>query len=436
MSDLTIDFSTLAPLLPIYAKQNLVPFIAGEPGIGKSAVVKDLARRFKTKVFVLSVNQLGTREDLTGARSIKDPKTETYRQVFFPHAIIQEAIDYAKDHPQETPFLFLDEINRTSPDVTSAILALITERRVGTTNLPDNIRIIAAGNDHGNVNNLDDASLTRMAIFHVQPDVTDFIQAQPNLNYYVKSVLKKNPNLLVQKEISDLSTSTDSDDDDNSFDSLSDDDLAASLDALDSTSSMKQMTVPRTLTYTSQFLNEIGLDGQHLPKNLNSLYDVMEPEKSSLYAGLRAQLGDTETCHELFTLIVDDIDRLSSAKATSTNNMPSLPTPDMNLINDLINIKTTDQFNEWLEEHHDDSKFNDTIFTLMLPENLQKLPSDIIVLKYYDEIANGTYAKNFTKEFLDALQSKIVPKNIIDHIKKDNSPLSKSLKPVLDVLGY
>lgn len=431
MSDLTINFSQLAPLLPIYAKRNLVPFIAGEPGIGKSATVKNLAKEFKTKVFVLSVNQLGTREDLTGARSIKDPKTETYRQVFFPHAIIQEAIDYAKDHPKETPFLFLDEINRTSPDVTSAILALITERRIGTTELPDNIRIIAAGNDHGNVNNLDDASITRMAIFHVVPDVEDFIQAQPELNYYVKSVLRKHPNLLVNKEQDNaLDNNTDPDD-------MDDDDLAAQLDALDTSSGMKQMTVPRTLTYTSEFLNEIGLTGASLPDDLNKYYDPIEPESSPLYAGLRAQLGDTEACHDLFTTLVDDIDRLTTKQNTQsqTNVAQDLPKYDPQIIEDLSNINSVDEFNKWIKNNQTKNPlYNDTFFTILLPENLQQLPSDQMAIQYYDSIANGNYNQKFKANFLTALQNGIVPKNVIDHIQNDRTELSKALTPVINVL--
>ena len=431
MSDLTINFSQLAPLLPIYAKRNLVPFIAGEPGIGKSATVKNLAKEFKTKVFVLSVNQLGTREDLTGARSIKDPKTETYRQVFFPHAIIQEAIDYAKDHPKETPFLFLDEINRTSPDVTSAILALITERRIGTTELPDNIRIIAAGNDHGNVNNLDDASITRMAIFHVVPDVEDFIQAQPELNYYVKSVLRKHPNLLVNKEQDKgLNDSTDPDD-------MDDDALAAQLDALDTNSGMKQMTVPRTLTYTSEFLNEIGLTGVSLPDDLNKYYSPLEPENSPLYAGLRAQLGDTETCHDLFTTLVDDIDRLTTKQNTQSqsNVAQDLPQYDPQIIEDLSNINSVDEFNEWIKNNQTKNPlYNDTFFTILLPENLQQLPSDQMAIQYYDSIANGKYNQKFKASFLTALQNGIVPKNVINHIQNDQTDLSKTLTPVINVL--
>ena len=431
MSDLTINFSQLAPLLPIYAKRNLVPFIAGEPGIGKSATVKNLAKEFKTKVFVLSVNQLGTREDLTGARSIKDPKTETYRQVFFPHAIIQEAIDYAKDHPKETPFLFLDEINRTSPDVTSAILALITERRIGTTELPDNIRIIAAGNDHGNVNNLDDASITRMAIFHVVPDVEDFIQAQPELNYYVKSVLRKHPNLLVNKEQDNgLNDSTDPDD-------MDDDALAAQLDALDTNSGMKQMTVPRTLTYTSEFLNEIGLTGVSLPDDLNKYYSPIEPENSPLYAGLRAQLGDTETCHDLFTTLVDDIDRLTTKQNTQSqsNVAQDLPQYDPQIIEDLSNINSVDEFNEWIKNNQTKNPlYNDTFFTILLPENLQQLPSDQMAIQYYDSIANGKYNQKFKASFLTALQNGIVPKNVINHIQNDQTDLSKTLTPVINVL--
>lgn len=441
MSTPSINFNDLSKLLPIYAHQNLVPFLAGEPGIGKSAVVKSLADKFHTKVFVLSVNQLGTREDLTGARSIKDEETGTYRQIFFPHAIIQEAIDYAKAHPTETPFLFLDEINRTSPDVTSAILALITERRVGTTNLPDNIRIIAAGNDHGNVNNLDTASITRMAIFHVEPDVADFIEAQPDLNFYIKQLLQQHPDLLVQTQ----ALTTDNTDDDADDD---DDDPLSTLNELDDISGMQQLSVPRTLTYTSQFLNEIGLNGQSLPDDLNTIYNPMEPENSPLYKGLYAQLGNTETLHVLITNLADSIEKLTTMPQTAQTPTHELPKPTKQILEQLAKLQSVDDENQYFTTYlNDDSesqtdqitKLANTFFSAIRPEFVQTLPSQDIIQIYYQFLATNyqLLPKDFTKNLLTILQlPNSVPSNLLLYMKNAQDEYSvKHVQPLMNALG-
>ena len=142
----------------------------GEPGIGKSSFTEALAEAMDTKCFVLPVNQLADKADLTGARLVPYEQadgTTSYKQVFFPHQVIMDAIDYAVANPREWPILFLDEINRTTPDVTSASLSMPTMRAIGSIKLPSNLRLMIAGNDKGNVTTLDEASLSRFAIYHV-----------------------------------------------------------------------------------------------------------------------------------------------------------------------------------------------------------------------------------------------------------------------------
>lgn len=295
----SITFSTLKPLVMADIKANIVPMLLGEPGIGKSSELKHIADELGTKIFVLSVNQLGTREDLTGARAIKDEKTNTYRQIFFPHAAIQDAIDYANDHPDETPLLFLDEINRSAPDVTSACLQLITERRIGTTNLPDNIRMVAAGNDKGNVSSLDKASITRMSIYKVIPDTPSWLTVmQDKLNPYIIKVLHKHGDLLMAQPISDDNSSTDDDENNDSLFNMLEE------------NNFDQLTVPRTIEYTSNFLTQLGFTGRMDKAEIdayNTYVGLMSPddENNGLMNGLKAHLGNSQLTNELYNAIAD-----------------------------------------------------------------------------------------------------------------------------------
>ena len=100
-------------------------------------------------------NQLADKADLTGCRLVPVGTTKNgekeYAQVFYPHVVIRNAIKYAEENPDETPILFLDEINRTTPDVTSEALSIPTLRSIGNTNIPDNLKVIIAGNDKGKI---------------------------------------------------------------------------------------------------------------------------------------------------------------------------------------------------------------------------------------------------------------------------------------------
>lgn len=227
-----------------------VPMLLGEPGIGKSSWIEDLGRKLHTKVFTLACNQLADKADLTGARLVPVETSTgetTYEQVFYPHAIIRRAIAYAIENPHETPILFLDELNRTTPDVTSALLSIPTLRTIGNTDLPDNLRVIIAGNDKGNITTLDEASVSRFVLFPVEPDVETFIQVNTQLNPFVKTVLMQHPESLFCKMVQTVTSQSDDDDDDDGMTSID--------EILNDGEDMNQITTPRTITGVSNWLN-------------------------------------------------------------------------------------------------------------------------------------------------------------------------------------
>lgn len=227
-----------------------VPMLLGEPGIGKSSWVEDLGRKLHTKVFTLACNQLADKADLTGARLVPVETSTgetTYEQVFYPHAVIRRAIAYAIENPHETPILFLDELNRTTPDVTSELLSIPTLRAIGNTDLPENLRVITAGNDKGNITTLDEASISRFVLFPVEPDVETFIQVNTELNPFVKTVLMQHPESLFCKMVQAVTSQSDDDDDDDGMTSID--------EILDDGEDMNQITTPRTITGVSNWLN-------------------------------------------------------------------------------------------------------------------------------------------------------------------------------------
>ena len=225
---------------------SLICFLLGAPGIGKSAIMRDIAMRNGWGYQELLCNQIAMQADLTGCRTVTYKNNlgeDVAKQVFFPHAVIREAIDEAKEFPNKKVLLFLDEINRTSASVTSAVLTFITARTIGTEKLPDNIIISAAGNDEGNIISLDQASISRFIVRRCEPDYRTFL-GLGKIHPAIESVLKANPAYIFQRERSD-------DEDSFSYDRNDDD--------------FSQLSTPRTI----MGLNKALLDNQDMIDEFN-----------------------------------------------------------------------------------------------------------------------------------------------------------------------
>lgn len=275
--------NTLKSYIQKDISRNLVPMLLGEPGIGKSSWLQDLAADMNTKCFTLACNQLADKADLTGARLIpvtdSSGQTVSYKQTFYPHADIHDAIEYAEQHPNETPILFLDEINRTASDVTSAALSIPTARRIGSINLPDNLRIVVAGNDKGNITSLDSASTSRFVLYPVEPNTQTFVQISPTLNPFIRNVLTAHPECIFCKPIVETTTNDDGDTVEVDIDNLLDDD------------SMEQFTTPRTISGLSEWLNTFT--NQELLAQLGSSHMENGVTVNDLQQAIEAHVGAT-----------------------------------------------------------------------------------------------------------------------------------------------
>lgn len=295
-------YTQLLPLVKADILAGNTPMLLGKPGIGKSSFTEALEKTMKTKVFTMPINQMADRADITGARIMKDEDTGRYKQAFFPHAIIDDAIEYAENNPKELVILFLDEINRASADITSTVLAFITTRMCGTMHFPENIRFVTAGNDKGNVVSLDDASLTRFIIYHVKPDIQTFLSVQKDLNPYIADTLTAHPEDLMGQEITEGSDDSDPDPQGDAIE-----DFLTDMEV-----GFRQMTVPRTITYLSNFLNEMGFDKSGSKEEMQMLQSLISEttmedgaETNLLTSMLISHIGHTTLTMNLSNCIIE-----------------------------------------------------------------------------------------------------------------------------------
>lgn len=298
--------------LMLFVKKDLnkgiIPMLLGEPGIGKSSWLTALAGLMHTKCFTLACNQLADKADLTGARLVpvtdKNGNTVSYKQVFYPHAVIHDCIEYALANPRETPILFMDELNRTTPDVTSEALSIPTMRAIGSVKLPDNVRVVIAGNDKGNVTSLDEASISRFSLYHVVPDTQTFLNLDPNLNVFVRKVLTAHPECIFGKTVQVVAATAKNNGNDDDDDQVSIDEI------LDDGDEMAQIATPRTISAVSNWLNDFS--NQELLSAISTTHVEDGVEVSALQEGIEGHVGRTTFAAFLLAEI--------AAGITTTNN--------------------------------------------------------------------------------------------------------------------
>lgn len=148
--------------------------IVGHPGVGKSAVVKEVADE---KNYYFIDTRLAFKENIDlGGYPVPDHESKRmvyYRPRFIPPETVPENYNGI--------VWFLDEANRAHPTVIQTLFQIITEKRCGEHELPENTSIILAGNlgeeDATTITDFDDAALDgRLAIIHLKPDAADWLK--------------------------------------------------------------------------------------------------------------------------------------------------------------------------------------------------------------------------------------------------------------------
>jgi hypothetical protein len=116
-------------------------FLWGPPGVGKSSVVRKLAKSNKLNLLDIRASLLDP-TDLRGIPTVEGGNARWCQPSFLP------------SDPKSKGILFFDELNAAPPLVQASLYQLTLDRRVGEYVLPDGWRIIAAGN------RAEDASVT------------------------------------------------------------------------------------------------------------------------------------------------------------------------------------------------------------------------------------------------------------------------------------
>lgn len=397
---------------------NRVPALIGEPGIGKSSFVEDVARRTNTRCFTLPCNMLADKADLTGARLVLDEKTGVWSQKFFPHSTISKAIRYAEANPNEQPILFLDEINRTTSDVTSGTLTLVTLRSIGDEDLPKNLRIIVAGNDKGNVTALDNASVSRFAIINVAPDASTLIEVLgQNLHPCVKTVLEKHPETIFVKNANEqvVADGQDDDDDDNATVSV--------FDLFDGTEEIRPFATPRTIDGVSQYLNVLSFE------EIASLMATPSTTRDGRHVSYLQEVIEGMTGNTSFTTLLMGVisDELSKG-STGNNNAQRVVKP--RIYSELKEAATTsvDAVNQVVATMTDNDASGCFVFAMYERED------NAVIIQALNERLNNL-AQNHINDFILLLSSGALYAKNCETVNRLDHGLAKQLNMFIEAMN-
>lgn len=383
-----------------------IPMLLGEPGIGKSSWLIDLANQMGTKAFVLACNQLADKADLTGARLVPD-QNGGYSQVFYPHQVINDAITYAKENPRETPLLFMDEINRTTPDVTSAALSIPTLRSIGSIKLPDNLRVVVAGNDKGNITTLDEASISRFVLFHTEPDTQTYFDLDPELNVWIKQVLQTHPETIFGKtQIVEVQSTDENDDKEQFID-----------DYLNYSENMQQITTPRTISGLSKFLN--ASSHEYLLALMSDLHNTDEGNVSALQDIIEGYVGKTNFSAYLLVEIMNGITNNQNHQA----NIMQVVKPTC--YDELKSQTTIDNLNQFITTLNDKEKSMSLVYCLY-----EKQDNTALINSLSNYI--NTFNDNSLKTLMQLSANDKLDKENVQTFLKTNTNLSNKLSIILD----
>ena len=166
----TLPPSKVKECVEICMKARVVPFIQSSPGLGKSSIIREIAKEYRLKLIDCRLSSMEP-TDLQGLPWIQDGKARFNPYEFFPIESSQIPKGY------EGWLLFLDEFNSASRATQAAAYRVVLDREVGMHKLHPNCFVVAAGNkmtDNAIVNRLSTAMISRVVHLNMEVKFEDW----------------------------------------------------------------------------------------------------------------------------------------------------------------------------------------------------------------------------------------------------------------------
>jgi MoxR-like ATPase len=135
-----LKYSECLNTVDLIVAANDVPLIIGESGVGKTSLVKQIAKDNGDYLVTIDANLL--KEGEIGGL----PIVENGVTIYATHNKLQEIQKVLKDDEKRNVILFIDELNRCDHAVAQELMNLILNREINGYILSDKVKVIAAMN--------------------------------------------------------------------------------------------------------------------------------------------------------------------------------------------------------------------------------------------------------------------------------------------------
>ena len=175
-------------------KAGLTPMVASSPGMGKSDIIRSIAKKFGLKIIDFRVSQCEP-VDMQGYPGVENGRMTFHIPEYFP-------VENDKIPEGYTGWLlFLDEFNSGNKQTEAAAYKLILDREVYKHKLHPNCLIAAAGNlttDRAIVNTQSTATTSRLTHYRMKVDHEVWIQwaNTHDIDHRIISLIKFKPEIL------------------------------------------------------------------------------------------------------------------------------------------------------------------------------------------------------------------------------------------------
>lgn len=188
-------------LMKLGMKARVPYLLVGHSGIGKTQITEQLAKEIfpEHKFVAVFASQCDVGDFIGIPDIVKLETTDTNGK-----KQVNRVTAWARPEwmPYEPCVIFLDELNNARPDVESAMLQLVLEKRIHTHNLHPDSYICAAINpasaEYTTANTMTTALVKRFMVIAFEPESKEFIkwgEESKRLNPKILSFLKHQPNI-------------------------------------------------------------------------------------------------------------------------------------------------------------------------------------------------------------------------------------------------
>lgn len=162
-------------VIPLRSQRPIL--LMGAPGIGKTALMEQIARELSLNLVSYSITH-HTRQSALGLPFITE-RDGVSRTNYTVSEIIAEVCDKISETGIKEGILFLDEINCVSETLAPALLRFLQYKYFGTHKLPEGFVVVAAGNPpeyNRSVREFDIVTLDRMKKIDIEPSLDAWLE--------------------------------------------------------------------------------------------------------------------------------------------------------------------------------------------------------------------------------------------------------------------